>query len=66
MAGPRGGHMGTRLRGRGTGAGEHWTGRPAGQEDTSMMLIMQRHTSTPKPLLLKFLTVRREGQEGKE
>lgn len=30
-----------------------------------MMLIMQRHTSTPKPLLLKLLTVRGEGRRGR-
>lgn len=30
-----------------------------------MMLIMQRHMSTPKPLLLKCLTVREEARRGR-
>lgn len=53
------------LRGSGIGVGEHWTALPPGQEDTSMMLIIQRHASRLKPSVLMFLTVR-EGRGGKK
>lgn len=53
-------HIKAWLRGSGIGVGEHWTALPPGREDTSMMLIMQRHTSTLKSLVLMFLTVREE------
>lgn len=56
------GQRGGRPWGPVLGWGQGW--ESAGQEDTSMRLIIQRHTSRPKPLVLKFLTGR-EGSGGK-